>query len=288
MLFGSIMKLDRAFKRIFASLLLMSAMCVNLYASSGDSDSQGSMMRMKHPDVNKKVKEQKFDRAMFGFYAFGGMSFSTFVGQEVYNWCKDIGYVPGYTVGGGFDILRRPDGIYFGTEVAFTMKGVAKRYEAKPLYGEEGAKSRVILNYWQVTPLKVGGRIKLNEDMGISIYSGFGIDLLMVGRERYNKEAKENGYKNELMRRHTDWDGRVDMFVPFNINFDYKQWSYGISYDLGINDLIEGQGNQDINRVHNSTIAIKAIYHFRFKDKADKVVRTKEKKVVDKYHRDEF
>ena len=159
------MKLDRAFKRIFASLLLMSTMCVNLYASSGDSDSQGSMMRMKHPDENKKVKEQKFDRAMFGFYAFGGMSFSTFVGQEVYNWCKDIGYVPGYTVGGGFDILRRPDGIYFGTEVAFTMKGVAKRYEAKPLYGEEGAKSRVLLHYWQVTPLKVGGRIKLNEDM---------------------------------------------------------------------------------------------------------------------------
>ena len=282
------MKLDRAFKRIFASLLLMSTMCVNLYASSGDSDSQGSMMRMKHPDENKKVKEQKFDRAMFGFYAFGGMSFSTFVGQEVYNWCKDIGYVPGYTVGGGFDILRRPDGIYFGTEVAFTMKGVAKRYEAKPLYGEEGAKSRVLLHYWQVTPLKVGGRIKLNEDMGISIYSGFGIDLLMVGRERYSKDARDNGYKNEVMRRHTDWDGRVDMFVPFNINFDYKQWSYGISYDLGINDLIEGQGNQDINRVHNSTIAVKAIYHFRFKDKADKVVRTKEKKVVDKYHRDEF
>ena len=282
--------MNRIFTRILFSSLLLGALCGNLYASNSGEESatqgEASMMRIKRPEGEKKVKVQKRDRSTFGFYAFGGMSFSTFVGQEVYNWNEKIGVLPGYTFGGGFDILRRPNGIYFGTEIAFTMKGVTKDYQGKPLYGEDPVSSKILLNYFQATPLKVGGRFKLNDDMGISLYTGLGFDLLVWGRERYEKN--DGGYTHKLMYKHADWNGRWDMFVPFNVNFDYKQWSLGISYDLGIKDIINGQQNQKINNVHNSCVAIKAIYHFRFKDRVDRVTKTKEKKVVDKYHRDEF
>lgn len=278
--------MSRKFFKVVALSLIMVTLGGHVWAADEDAQSQSSMMRIKTPDGQNKTKVQKRDRSTYGFYAFGGVTLSTFVGQEVYNWHDDIGYMPGYTIGGGFDILRRPNGIYFGSELAITMKGVTKAYQGKPLYKEDPVSSRILLHYFQATPMKIGGRIKLNDDMGISLYTGFGVDLLIGGREKYEKN--DSGYEDKLMRRHTDWNGRVDMFVPFNVNFDYKKWSVGVSYDLGINDIIEGRRNQPINRVHNSTIGFRAVYHFRFKDRADKVAKIKSKEVVDRYHRDEF
>ncbi len=286
--------MNRKFFKALALSLIMVAITGSVWAAdngvktdvNGESGSQGSMMRIKRPDDYKKVKVQKRDRSTYGFYAFAGMSFSTFVGQEVYDWSDDVGYLPGYTIGGGFDILRRPNGIYFGTEIAFTMKGVTKSYVEKPTFGESSVSSKIMLHYLQFTPLKVGGRIKLNDEMGISLYTGFGMDFLLGGREYYDRNNHD--YNNQLMRNHSDWEGKMDMFVPFNVNFDYKKWSVGVSYDLGVKDIIEGQKNQTIHRIHNSSIAVKAIYHFRFKDRVEREKKLKEKKVVDKYHRDEF
>lgn len=286
--------MNRVFSKAFALSLIMVTLCGAVMAADEEGNGsvvresgvEGSMMRIKRSDDYKKVKVQKRDRSTYGFYAFGGMTFSTFVGQEVYDWSEDVGYIPGYTVGGGFDILRRPNGIYFGTEVAFTMKGVSKSYIDKPIFGESAVSSNVVLHYLQFTPLKVGGRIKINDNMGVSLYTGFGMDFLLGGREYYDRNNSD--YNNQLMRNHSDWEGKMDMFVPFNVNLDYKKWSFGVSYDLGVKDIIEGQRNQTIHRIHNSSIAVKAIYHFRFKDRVEREKKIKEKKVVDKYHRDEF
>ena len=229
---------------------------------------------------HKRKEKTSRDRSTYGFYLFGGVTVSAFVGGEVYDWAEDVSPLPGYTIGGGYDILRKKNGMYFGTELAFTLKGCSIDYKDRPNYNEKASSSNIILNYLQFTPMKVGWTFACSEKLNLGIYTGWGMDFMLGGIE------KDKGYSQVKMRNRGWWSGDFDSFIPFNVNFDFKKMSVGMSYDLGIGNVVKSDVNREYDRIHNGTAAVKFIYHFQFKDRNLRM--NDGKKQHDRYHREIF
>ncbi len=264
------------------------------YTTSITSTSTPSLAlrKSRRPD-GYQIEKKYRDRSTYGIYVFGGFTLSSFFGSEAPKWKGHIaGIEPGYTVGVGFDHLRQKNGIYFGSEIALTAKGTARKYAKSQYFDDPASSSRLVLQYLQITPMKIGWTISCSDNFGVGIYTGFGVDWLMWGHQR------ESNGSRPAMRKVAGWNGKYDLFVPINLNFDYKQWTVGMVYDVGVKSVVKREETnnssagalanpgsvQHVHCLHNNSMSFRLIYHFRFKERGGNATQ-KESKENDKYKR---
>ncbi|GHT68328.1 hypothetical protein FACS189452_07780 [Bacteroidia bacterium] len=176
----------------------------------------------------------------------------------------DVGFGLGFHVGAVVDI-NFANYFYFTPGLLFTTKG----------YKSEGDDYKSTLNlYYLDVPLMVSFGYPVTDDFKLKASVGPVLGVGLFGSEKweytYNGQTEKGTNKDGIFSSGTNDEGeytadynRFNLGLGFGISGEFKQFSLGVNYNLGLLNVAHIEGDNDNNySIKNHSITISLGYNF--------------------------